>query len=58
MRQKCLSDAMCKLFCDFWIYVHLLTVCVHSSVYKFHSHHLIDVHLYECFTCLDVNKNV
>ena len=36
----------------------LLTVCVQSSLYKFHSHHLIDVHLYKCFTCLDINKNV
>ena len=36
----------------------LLTVCVHSSLYKFHSVHLIDVHLYKCFTCLDINKNV
>ena len=52
-----LSDVMYKLSCDVHLF-RLLTVCVHSSLYKFHSHHRIDVHLYKCFTCLDINKNV
>ena len=52
-----LSDVMYKLYCDLHLF-RLLTVCVHSSLYKFHSHHFVDVHLYNCFTCLDINKNV
>ena len=58
MKQSGLSDVIYKLSCDLLFFSRLLTVCVHSSLYKFHSHHLIDVHLYKCFTCLDINKNV
>ena len=57
MKQNGLSDAIYKLSCDLHFF-HLLTVCVHSLLYKFHSHYLIDVHLYNCFTCLDINKFV
>ena len=55
MKQNDLSDVMYKLSCDLHLF-RRLTVCVHSSLYKFHSHHLIDVHLYKCFSCLDINK--
>ena len=57
MKQNGLSDVMYKLSCDL-LFFPLLTVCVHSSLYKFHSHYLINVDLYKRFTCLDINKNV
>ena len=43
-----LHDSVCR--------VHVLTVCfVIRSKYLI-CHHLIDVHLYKFFTCLDINK--
>ena len=53
MKQKGLSDVCYSVT---FSHFHLLTVCVHSSLYKFYSRHLIDIHLYKCFTCLDINK--
>ena len=47
MKQNGLSDVMYKLSCDLHLFC-LPTACVHSSLYKFHSHYLIGVHLYKC----------
>ena len=39
---------MCKLFCDFQIYLPADWMC------SLFNH--IDVHLYKCFTCLDISQ--
>ena len=46
-----------SLFCDFEIFSPSDGMCS-LFIVKFHFHYLIDVHLYKCFTCMDINKNV